>query len=54
MDVAETMIVLFAGTTTRQIEASFKEFTQRDELGIILISQYVRTLLHFIVHIYMP
>ena len=45
MDVAETMIVLFAGTTTRQIEASFKEFTQRDELGIILISQYVRTFL---------
>jgi hypothetical protein len=39
-----------AGTTTRQIEASFKEYTQRDDLGIILISQYVRCLTPMIAH----
>lgn len=31
-----------AETTTRQIEAAFKEFTQRPDIGVVLISQYVR------------
>ena len=33
--------VAAAETTTRQIENTFKDFTQRDDIGIILISQYV-------------
>lgn len=32
----------FAETTTKQIESTFKDFTLRDDMGIILISQYVR------------
>ena len=30
-----------AETTTKQIEQSFKEFTNREDIGILLITQYV-------------
>jgi vacuolar-type H+-ATPase subunit F/Vma7 len=29
-------------TTTDQIEAAFKSFTERDDVAIVLINQYVR------------
>lgn len=33
--------VVFVETTVKQIEDAFKEFTSREDIAIVLISQYV-------------
>ncbi|CAN6846085.1 unnamed protein product [Brassica oleracea var. botrytis] len=39
-------------TTVRQIEDAFKEFSSRDDIAIILISQYVANMIRFLVDSY--
>ena len=34
-------LMFFAETTVKTIEDSFKEFTNREDIAIVLISQYV-------------
>eukprot|EP01025_Chloroclados_australasicus_P031741 TRINITY_DN3210_c0_g2_i1.p3 TRINITY_DN3210_c0_g2~~TRINITY_DN3210_c0_g2_i1.p3 ORF type:complete len:137 (-),score=13.65 TRINITY_DN3210_c0_g2_i1:441-851(-) len=38
-------LVVDSKTTTKQIEAAFKDFTTRDDMGIVLISQYVANMI---------
>ncbi|KAJ4806182.1 V-type proton ATPase subunit F [Rhynchospora pubera] len=39
-------------TTVKQIEDAFKEFTNRDDIAIVLISQYVANMIRFLVDSY--
>ncbi|KAJ3693011.1 hypothetical protein LUZ60_012106 [Juncus effusus] len=39
-------------TTQKQIEDAFKEFTARDDIAIVLISQYVANMIRFLVDSY--
>ncbi|KAF3335262.1 V-type proton ATPase subunit F-like protein [Carex littledalei] len=39
-------------TTVKQIEDAFKEFTTRDDIGIVLISQFVANMIRFLVDSY--
>jgi V-type H+-transporting ATPase subunit F len=39
-------------TTVKQIEDAFKDFTTRDDIGIVLISQYVANMIRFLVDSY--
>ncbi|KAH7571711.1 hypothetical protein JRO89_XS04G0124000 [Xanthoceras sorbifolium] len=39
-------------TTVKQIEDAFKEFTTKDDIGIVLISQYVANMIRFLVDSY--
>ncbi|KAK0607651.1 hypothetical protein LWI29_018155 [Acer saccharum] len=41
-----------AKTTLKQIEDAFKEFTTKDDIGIVLISQYVANMIRFVVDSY--
>lgn len=34
-------VLYFSETTVKQIEDAFKEFTTRDDIAIVLVSQYV-------------
>ncbi|XP_047073627.1 V-type proton ATPase subunit F-like isoform X2 [Lolium rigidum] len=36
-------------TTVKQIEDAFKEFTARDDIAIVLISQYIANMIRFLV-----
>ena len=36
---------LFAETSVKAIEEAFKEFTNREDIAIVMINQYVRHLL---------
>jgi len=36
-------------TTVKQIEDAFKEFTAREDIAIVLISQYVANMIRFLV-----
>ncbi|GJM87487.1 hypothetical protein PR202_ga03447 [Eleusine coracana subsp. coracana] len=36
-------------TTVKQIEDAFKEFTSREDIAIVLISQYVANMIRFLV-----
>ncbi|KAL2931248.1 V-type proton ATPase subunit F [Bienertia sinuspersici] len=39
-------------TTAKQIEEAFKEFTTREDIAIVLISQYVANMIRFLVDSY--
>ncbi|PIN25814.1 Vacuolar H+-ATPase V1 sector, subunit F [Handroanthus impetiginosus] len=39
-------------TTVKQIEDAFKEFTAREDIAIVLISQYVANMIRFLVDSY--
>ncbi|XP_050210998.1 V-type proton ATPase subunit F-like [Mercurialis annua] len=39
-------------TTVKQIEDAFKEFTTREDIAIVLISQYVANMIRFVVDSY--
>ncbi|CAF1702710.1 unnamed protein product [Brassica napus] len=45
-------LIVDSKTTVRQIEDSFKEFSSRDDIAIILISQYVANMIRFLVDSY--
>lgn len=42
-------LVVDSKTTTKQIEQSFKEFTNREDIGILLITQYIATMIRHLV-----
>ncbi|KAL8513702.1 hypothetical protein ACS0TY_012987 [Phlomoides rotata] len=42
-------LIVDSKTTVKQIEDAFKEFTNRDDVAIVLISQYVANMIRFIV-----
>ncbi|XP_021764322.1 V-type proton ATPase subunit F [Chenopodium quinoa] len=39
-------------TTVKQIEEAFKEFTAREDIAIVLISQYIANMIRFLVDSY--
>ncbi|CAN6215502.1 unnamed protein product [Urochloa humidicola] len=39
-------------TTVKQIEDAFKEFTAREDIAIVLISQYIANMIRFLVDSY--
>ncbi|KAH0890630.1 hypothetical protein HID58_053059 [Brassica napus] len=45
-------LIVNSKTTVRQIEDAFKEFSSRDDIAIILISQYVANMIRFLVDSY--
>ncbi|CAN7116702.1 unnamed protein product [Brassica rapa subsp. narinosa] len=45
-------LIVDSKTTVRQIEDAFKEFSSRDDIAIILISQYVANMIRFLVDSY--
>ncbi|CAN8248008.1 unnamed protein product [Cochlearia groenlandica] len=45
-------LIVDSKTTVRQIEDAFKEFSSRDDIAIVLISQYVANMIRFLVDSY--
>ncbi|GAA0173065.1 hypothetical protein Leryth_000167 [Lithospermum erythrorhizon] len=45
-------LIVDAKTTSKQIEDAFKEFTSREDIAIVLISQYVANMIRFLVDSY--
>ncbi|KAI3522329.1 hypothetical protein L1887_00021 [Cichorium endivia] len=45
-------LIVDSKTTAKQIEDSFKEFTSREDVAIVLISQYVANMIRFLVDSY--
>ncbi|GJT00865.1 V-type proton ATPase subunit F [Tanacetum coccineum] len=45
-------LIVDSKTTVKQIEDSFKEFTTRDDIAIVLISQYIANMIRFLVDSY--
>lgn len=45
-------LIVDSKTTVKQIEDAFKEFTTRDDIAIVLISQYVANMIRFVVDSY--
>ncbi|XP_027350240.1 V-type proton ATPase subunit F-like isoform X1 [Abrus precatorius] len=45
-------LIVDAKTTVKQIEDVFKEFTTREDIAIVLISQYVANMIRFLVDSY--
>ncbi|CAK9157313.1 unnamed protein product [Ilex paraguariensis] len=56
MPISSTIMssILYSGpeTTAKQIEDAFKEFTARENIAIVLISQYVANMIRFLVDSY--
>ncbi|CAH9061227.1 unnamed protein product [Cuscuta europaea] len=42
-------LIVDSKTTAKQIEEAFKEFTTREDIAILLISQYVANMIRFLV-----
>ncbi|XP_019178598.1 PREDICTED: V-type proton ATPase subunit F-like isoform X1 [Ipomoea nil] len=42
-------LIVDSKTTVKQIEDAFKEFTTREDIAIVLISQYVANMIRFLV-----
>ncbi|RAL47680.1 unnamed protein product [Cuscuta campestris] len=42
-------LIVDSKTTAKQIEDAFKEFTTREDIAIVLISQYVANMIRFLV-----
>nr|GMD22013.1 V-type proton ATPase subunit F [Ipomoea batatas]GMD24955.1 V-type proton ATPase subunit F [Ipomoea batatas]GMD26736.1 V-type proton ATPase subunit F [Ipomoea batatas]GMD27769.1 V-type proton ATPase subunit F [Ipomoea batatas]GME14606.1 V-type proton ATPase subunit F [Ipomoea batatas] len=42
-------LIVDSKTTVKQIEDAFKEFTAREDIAIVLISQYVANMIRFLV-----
>ena len=45
-------LIVDKATTLKEIEAAFKEFTTREDVAIVLISQYVADMIRFAVDTY--
>ncbi|KZV22522.1 V-type proton ATPase subunit F-like [Dorcoceras hygrometricum] len=45
-------LIVDSKTTVKQIEDAFKEFTTREDIAIVLISQYVANMIRFLVDSY--
>ncbi|KAL8148851.1 V-type proton ATPase subunit F-like [Apium graveolens] len=45
-------LIVDSKTTVKQIEDSFKEFTAREDIAIVLVSQYVANMIRFLVDSY--
>ncbi|EYU46517.1 hypothetical protein ABFS82_04G035300 [Erythranthe guttata] len=45
-------LIVDSKTTVKQIEEAFKEFTSREDIAIVLISQYVANMIRFLVDSY--
>ncbi|KAK7258542.1 hypothetical protein RIF29_24122 [Crotalaria pallida] len=45
-------LIVDAKTTVKQIEDAFKDFTAREDVAIVLISQYVANMIRFLVDSY--
>ncbi|CAA7038385.1 unnamed protein product [Microthlaspi erraticum] len=45
-------LIVDSKTTVRQIEDAFKEFSSRDDIAIILMSQYIANMIRFLVDSY--
>ncbi|KAL3849918.1 hypothetical protein ACJIZ3_011800 [Penstemon smallii] len=45
-------LIVDSKITVKQIEDAFKEFTSRDDIAIVLISQYVANMIRFLVDSY--
>ncbi|XP_004302050.1 PREDICTED: V-type proton ATPase subunit F [Fragaria vesca subsp. vesca] len=45
-------LIVDSKTTIKQIEDAFKEFTTKDDIAIVLISQYVANMIRFLVDSY--
>uniref|UniRef100_A0A2P2KHV5 V-type proton ATPase subunit F n=1 Tax=Rhizophora mucronata TaxID=61149 RepID=A0A2P2KHV5_RHIMU len=45
-------LIVDSKTTIKQIEEAFKEFTTREDIAIVLISQYVANMIRFLVDSY--
>ena len=45
-------LIVDSKTTVKQIEDAFKEFTSRDDIAIVLISQFVANMIRFLVDSY--
>ncbi|WVZ22098.1 hypothetical protein V8G54_000642 [Vigna mungo] len=45
-------LIVDAKTTVKQIEDAFKEFTTREDIAIVMISQYVANMIRFLVDSY--
>lgn len=48
----EKCLLCFLETTVKQIEDAFKEFSTREDIAIVLISQYVANMIRFLVDSY--
>ncbi|CAN6445939.1 unnamed protein product [Victoria cruziana] len=46
------LLFCVAETTVKAIEDAFKEFTTKDDIAIVLISQYVANMIRFLVDSY--
>ncbi|CAK7346493.1 unnamed protein product [Dovyalis caffra] len=45
-------LIVDSKTTVKQVEDAFKEFTTREDIAIVLISQYVANMIRFLVDSY--
>ncbi|KAF5930454.1 hypothetical protein HYC85_031327 [Camellia sinensis] len=45
-------LIVDSKTTVKQIEEAFKEFTTREDVAIVMISQYVANMIRFLVDSY--
>eukprot|EP00243_Klebsormidium_subtile_P001802 TRINITY_DN13340_c0_g1_i1.p1 TRINITY_DN13340_c0_g1~~TRINITY_DN13340_c0_g1_i1.p1 ORF type:complete len:126 (-),score=20.63 TRINITY_DN13340_c0_g1_i1:79-456(-) len=45
-------LVVDSKTTTKQIEDTFKDFTSRDDIAVVLISQYIANMIRYVVDNY--
>ncbi|CAI0434256.1 unnamed protein product [Linum tenue] len=45
-------LIVDSKTTVKQVEDTFKEFTTREDIAIVLISQYVANMIRFLVDSY--
>lgn len=45
-------LIVDSKTTVKQIEDAFKEFTTREDIAIVLISQYVANMIRYVVDSY--
>ncbi|KAG5567511.1 hypothetical protein RHGRI_002904 [Rhododendron griersonianum] len=46
-------LIVDSKTTVKQIEEAFKEFTTREDIAIVMISQYVSCLYHFVIILFL-
>eukprot|EP00898_Chlorokybus_atmophyticus_P003335 jgi/Chlat1/4001/Chrsp26S04070 len=45
-------LIVDSKTTTKQIEDAFKEFTTREDVAVVLISQYIANMIRFVLDNY--
>ncbi|XP_028103588.1 V-type proton ATPase subunit F-like [Camellia sinensis] len=52
MQLQITVLIMWLETTIKQIEEAFKAFTTREDVAIVMISQYVANMIKFLVDSY--